>query len=390
MTRKPPDRDLRIDLLRGACLLLIYTRHVHPNFFRKYTPSEIGFSDAAEAFIFLSGFVCGRAYAKALESGLLVCQLKALRRCWQIYVAHIFTLLLNLAIMPAIFGSVDPTAAKFFNEPRWGLEHVFLLAHFPYSYSILALYIFLIAPLPLMLWLGRKITQWGMIALSFAIYAVVQCFPGVLELPKDWVIPFGFNPFAWQFLFCCAAAVGNLRSEDCRVLPNGRLAMGCVVAGLAVLFVCKFNSPSIINPFRLPPDSLPWGKADLEPLRLLHFALVAYLCWMVMPESSRWYRSRIGLALIQSGQNSLAVFCFSVFVTNVAKQALRTFGSSIWRELAANLGGWLFILLFGAVLHKISSILLTVASRREVDSPKSKLQTSAPATAVCAPLGSIT
>jgi len=355
MTGKVTDRDLRIDLLRGICLLVIYTRHF-PNVLWNYMPSEIGFSDAAEAFIFLSGLVCGRVYAKALRRGFLFCQLKALRRCGQIYVAHIFTLFLNLALMPYIFGSSYDRGLVFLQDPDMGLRRIFLLSFFPYSYDILALYLFLLAPLPLTLWFANKVTYGAMVLVSFLIYSVVQTFPGALELPADWSA-LEFNPFAWQFLFVVATALGNLSCPAESWLPKGKAAIGCVVVGLALLFFVKFYHSSEESPRRLGPDSLPWGKVDFEPLRLIHFTLLAYLIWAVVPQSSRWYQGPIALAFIRCGQNSLPVFCFGVCLMNLARESNRIYGPSSGREFAANVIGWTLLLLFGAVLHRVNSIL---------------------------------
>jgi hypothetical protein len=367
MTGTRTDRDLRIDFLRGICLFIIYTRHIRPNVVRNYMPSEIGFSDAAEAFIFLSGLVCGRVYANALQRGILFCQLKALRRCGQIYVAHIFTLFLNLALMLCIFGSYDDRASMFLQDPSWGLRHIFLLSFFPYSESILVVYLLLLAPLPSMLWLAGKVTYCGMVFFSFLIYFAVQTFPGALDLPADWSA-IDFNPFAWQFLFFVAVALGNITSSFQHWLPRGKATIGCVLASLALLFYLKFCYASVENPWLVKFDSLPWGKADLEPLRLIHFALIAYLIWAVVPQSWPWYQGRIASAIIRCGQYSLPVFCFGVCLTNLAEGTLRTCGTSISREIAANVVGWTLLLLFGSLLHGVNCILSINCSKGNASS----------------------
>ncbi|MFN9907133.1 MAG: OpgC domain-containing protein, partial [bacterium] len=48
-------RDLRLDLFRGVALMMIFINHVPGNFASYWTHMNFGFSDAAEAFVFLSG-----------------------------------------------------------------------------------------------------------------------------------------------------------------------------------------------------------------------------------------------------------------------------------------------------------------------------------------------
>ena len=49
-------RDLRLDLFRGIALFLIFVDHIPGNVLSHFTIQSIGFSDAAEVFIFISGY----------------------------------------------------------------------------------------------------------------------------------------------------------------------------------------------------------------------------------------------------------------------------------------------------------------------------------------------
>jgi hypothetical protein len=71
-------RNVRVDLVRGAALLIIFTDHVRGSVFAALTPINFGFSDMAEVLLFLSGYVCAFAYGHVLaERGLWACQFKA-------------------------------------------------------------------------------------------------------------------------------------------------------------------------------------------------------------------------------------------------------------------------------------------------------------------------
>ena len=52
----PGKRDLRLDLLRGAGQWMVFLDHIPENFLNWFTLRNYGFSDAAEIFVFISGY----------------------------------------------------------------------------------------------------------------------------------------------------------------------------------------------------------------------------------------------------------------------------------------------------------------------------------------------
>src|SRR3989440_4044323 len=101
------DRDLRLDLFRGMGLWMIFLDHIPHDVVAWLTLRNYGFSDAAEFFVFISGYLVGWIYGTIVVSGLLVA---ALKRLWQgaveMYIAHIMLFLLFTARMA-------PTAPRF-------------------------------------------------------------------------------------------------------------------------------------------------------------------------------------------------------------------------------------------------------------------------------------
>src|SRR5438132_9578485 len=84
-------RDLRLDLFRGLALLFIFIDHIPNNVLSYVTLHSITFSDAAEVFIFISGYTAAMVYGKALQrQGWLFATAQIYRRVWQLYVAHVF------------------------------------------------------------------------------------------------------------------------------------------------------------------------------------------------------------------------------------------------------------------------------------------------------------
>src|SRR6202521_3714161 len=85
------ERELRIDLFRGLALWLIFIDHMSPDILTWFTIRSYGFSDAAEIFIFISGYTAAFVYGRAMrESGFVIAAARILRRVWQIYVANVF------------------------------------------------------------------------------------------------------------------------------------------------------------------------------------------------------------------------------------------------------------------------------------------------------------
>src|ERR1041385_7023768 len=81
-------RDLRLDLFRGIALWLIFLDHIPSNILSWATIRNYGFSDAAEMFVFISGYTAAFVYGRAMrERGFLVAGARILKRAWQVYVA---------------------------------------------------------------------------------------------------------------------------------------------------------------------------------------------------------------------------------------------------------------------------------------------------------------
>ena len=84
------ERELRLDLFRGLALWLIFIDHVSPDLLSWFTIRSYGFSDAAEIFIFISGYTAAMVYGRAmLRFGFVIATARILKRVWEIYAAHV-------------------------------------------------------------------------------------------------------------------------------------------------------------------------------------------------------------------------------------------------------------------------------------------------------------
>ena len=79
-------RDLRLDLFRGLSLIFIFVDHVPDNVLSYLTLQSFSFCDAAEVFIFISGYAAAIVYGKALQRrGSIIATAQIYRRVWQLY-----------------------------------------------------------------------------------------------------------------------------------------------------------------------------------------------------------------------------------------------------------------------------------------------------------------
>ena len=74
------ERDLRLDLFRGVGLWMVFLDHIPHDVVGWLTLRNYGFSDAAEFFVFISGYLVGFIYAPIVRSGLFFAAAKRLLR----------------------------------------------------------------------------------------------------------------------------------------------------------------------------------------------------------------------------------------------------------------------------------------------------------------------
>ena len=79
-------RDLRLDFFRGVALICIFIDHIPEDYLNYFTLSAIAFSDAAEVFIFISGFTASLVYGRVLATRGFVLAASSSPYCIQINV----------------------------------------------------------------------------------------------------------------------------------------------------------------------------------------------------------------------------------------------------------------------------------------------------------------
>src|SRR5499433_2095814 len=160
----PIERDLRLDLFRGIGLWAIFLDHIPFNVVSWITIRNYGFSDAAEMFVFISGYTAAFVYGRAMrERGFVISGARILKRAWQIYVAHIFLFAIYMAEISYVATSFEnPLYAEemnildFLKQPDQTIIQALLLKFKPANMDVLPLYIVLLIFFPPVLWLLQR------------------------------------------------------------------------------------------------------------------------------------------------------------------------------------------------------------------------------------------
>lgn len=358
----PKERELRLDFFRGLALIFIFLDHIPSNLLSWLTVRNFGFSDATEIFIFISGYTATVAYGGALRRrGFLFATVRILRRCWQLYAAHVFLFVVytaQIAYVAATFKNPmfveEMNIAGFLDAPHIVLVQALLLRFMPANMDVLPLYIVLLLAFPLIL-AGMQKNRPLMLAASLLLYVLARRFDWNLTTYPDnsgWY----FNPFAWQLLFVFGAACGRSHGTGERIWPDWRWLEPIAVAYLLVSFaiVSTWYVPGLE---RFMPDPLqrllyPIDKSSLDPLRLLHFLALAFLTVHYVSADSPLLRWRVSKILLICGRQSLHVFCLGIFLSFAAHFILEEIDGSIAMQIAVSVVG---IALMAALAWAITS-----------------------------------
>jgi hypothetical protein len=352
-------RELRLDLFRGLALWLIFIDHVSPDVLCWFTIRSYGFSDAAEIFIFISGYTAAFVYGRAMfESGFEIATARILRRVWQIYAAHIllFTLVVAEVSYVAItlekpFYAKEMEVVAFLDQPGPAMVQALLLRYRPLNMDVLPLYIVMMAFLPLIL----QLIKWRAdltLAASVALYALTWRYDLHLTAFPDGF--WGFNPFAWQLLFVFGAwcALGGARRMSRFIASPVAvwIAFAYVLAAFGVTLTWYFPQLNHL-PHWLEWWMYPIDKTDLDVLRFAHFLALAVIALYFVPPGWPGLQSRWLWPMILCGQRSLEIFCLGV--------ALAFTGYFVLTETAAGLGLHFLVGICGILIMSAFAWLLS-------------------------------
>lgn len=330
-------RDERLDMFRGLALVMIFINHVPNTYYEDFTNRNFGFSDAAEAFVFMSGVAAGLAYSNRFRSGnLWAATAKVWARARQLYFVHVVITMLCLAIFAGAakwFGFTEVLTknnlAPIFQKPLSALVGIPLLTHQLGYLNILPLYMSLLLATPLIILAGLR--RPILVALgSVGLWIVAGQFR--LNLPAfpnsgGWF----FDPFSWQLLFVLGLLSGMAMKAGTVFVPYSKLLMGFAIGMLVFTLMWMKISPfgkfmngtmGWLSGLGVPFYITWFDKTFLSLPRLLH-ALALFYVLSNWPAMRRLASSTIAAPLRLMGRQGLAIFATGT-VMSMFLQALRT------------------------------------------------------------------
>ncbi|MFN3546193.1 MAG: OpgC family protein [Mesorhizobium sp.] len=373
-----PRRDTRLDVFRALALVTIYVNHVPGTIYENLTHKNAGFSDAAEAFVLISGIAAGFAYGTKFQPGRrLLTTLRAWRRAGVLYVAHMMTTLLTLGIFaagavwfaqPALMESIN--IQRLVEAPVEALLGLVTLGHQLGYNNILSMYAVVLLLLPGFL-LVMRFGLGPLLVVSFGLWLAAGLWgvaPPNYPQPGVWFL----NPLSWQFLFVIGLA-GALDVRHGGSIPFVPWLAAAALAYVVVAFVwVRVPLWGIDVSLGLPAVLTGFDKTYLSAPRLLHVLAAAYLVVAIAPLNALARTDpRNPLAIL--GRHALPVFIAGTLLSMFAQMLKAVYLPSLALDSALIVGG--------IVLQFLLAFWLDWLGRLEKQAQTSRSVASKPAAA---------
>lgn len=364
-------RDLRLDLFRGVANWAIYLDHIPDNVVNWITTRNYGFSDAADLFVFISGYTASFVYARMmLDRGFIVGATRLTKRVWQLYVAHIILFVIYIASISYLalrFGDSELVnefnVAGLVDNATETLRQGLFLKFKPVNLDVLPLYIVLMGLFPPVLWIMLRQPNWTMVASIVLWLASRQMGWNLAAYPAGtWY----FNPFAWQVLFVFGSwcALGGAR-KSMSIINHPATLWFCIaylLLGMVMTMAGKFPDFGHMFPQWLYSTFNPNDKTNLAPYRFLHFVVIVIMVIRFVPKDWPGLEWKVFDPLVVCGQQSLAVFCVGVFLSFVGHFELSLSSGSLFAQI--------FVSVSGIAIMTIVAYYISWSKRQDKPLPK--------------------
>lgn len=369
-------RDLRLDFFRGISLLFIFIDHIPDNSISYLTLANFVFNDAAEIFVFISGYTAAIVFGgMAARSGTLYASLQVLRRCWTLYVAHIFLFVIftaQVAYTAEKFENPmfidEMKVAGFLQEPHIATIKALTLQFQPEFMGILPLYIVLLAGYSALLPILPRFPG-SVLAASLALYAAAPLLG--INLPAYPGDRWFHNPFTWQLLFVigavCATFANTPRLDFVQRRPWFALIAGFLALSVATKLMLMADERIDLIPANVVAGIwLFLDKSNLGPLRLLNFLALVIVTVRLVPRDARFLRTRLAVPVVLCGQNSLYIFCLGILLSYLGHLVLVEISHELVVEFLVSAAGCAAMIAVAAFLQWAKSQARSVGGRPAV------------------------
>ncbi len=312
-----PQRDKRIDSIRGILLVLMTINHFGGPVSR-VTYQISGYVSAAEGFIFLSGFVFSVVYMRHISNAVLLIN-KSLSRAFIIYKYH-----LALAVILLLLSYLRPSfriywsgwlGSFYYTNPFIYMKNVMLLLHQPNYLDILPMYTVFVIFSPAILIALKKGMEKLVILVSLIFWLFGQYTDPINSL-SNFVCqecrPGYFNIMSWQIIWVMGIYLGFMRySNKSLQIVKYRLFIYTACTMTVVLFLSRHN----VLPIGFDTISAT-NRANLAWLRLLNFFVLVITIWFLIrkipvDKSIPW----VGFI----GKYSLQVFSYHILLLYILR-----------------------------------------------------------------------
>jgi hypothetical protein len=356
-------RDPRLDFFRGVAMLIIFIAHVPGNMWAFYIPARYGWSDAAEMFVFCSGYAAAIAFGGTfVRAGFWYGLARVMNRIWQLYTSHLLIFFLILALCAA--GTAVLDTKNYVNALNLGyfvasvpeaLIGLVTLTYVPNYFDILPMYMGALLLIPVAMLLAR-VHPWLPLAGSAALWLANWVMDGGLPAhPKHPELEWFFNPMGWQILFITGFALSRGWVKAPPVKP--------ILIVLALVFVVVsipfYHWPTWT---RIPvyeeihdAVSIHGAKTDYGLLRYVHFFCLAYLAIAFVKGREHLLEARWAKPILKVGQQALPVFLLNMWLAQLAGMALDVGGRSVAFVSLVNLIGLACVVGFAYLVSWIKS-----------------------------------
>ena len=334
-----PERDLRLDFLRGLVMLVLVVVHIEVvSFLTFFAWERVGLISGGEGFVILSGVVLGMVSRGRVEKkGWKYALSRLVDRAVQLYrvnVAIIASVLL-LSLVPFL----DTHEARTFTDRFANLTYplfpdasadfytvvgrLLLLRMGPHQTQILGLYVVLLALTPLVLWLLTLGRTRLLLGASWILYFAAKMQPGNLTGAQ---FENAFPLLLWQVIYVHGLAAGYHRAALEGFFT--RRARWAVWGAVAVFLGCLVLAQGTTNPVvpawarleLLSPETFDrvrtkwFDKNTLGLLRIVNYFAALVTGYAVLTRFWPFFQRALGWFLIPIGQATLYVFILHLYL----------------------------------------------------------------------------
>jgi hypothetical protein len=311
------ERETELDWLRGTMLVLMTFTHL-PTWFSAHAGQPFGYVSSAEGFVFLSAYLVGTVYGRRLRKQGYDAMRRALwKRTLKVYLAHIAVFLFLVGVLVPYgvshdAGAITGLASYYLERPHLALASGLVLAYNPPLLDILPMYVLFLVVSPFVLRHGLRHGFAEMLLASGLLWLFAQYDGGryvyeAMAALVGWPVPYGatgaFAFLAWQLLWIVGLYLGA-RKRDAAPRASSAL-LRYTALGLAVAFFAwRHITGQVPFPTGVGLNALV-DKWHLGPLRLLNFAVLAWLAVQARPVIVSWAANS---PIATMGRSSLTVF----------------------------------------------------------------------------------